>query len=99
MLRPVYTRQFEKDVKRAKKRGKDLEKFKVVAHALLAEEVLGPVLRDHQLAGTWAGRRECHLEPDWLLIYKLSQTAWSSGEWEHIPICSSPEQRVGSWRP
>lgn len=70
MLRPVYTRQFEKDAKRAKKRGKDLEKFKAVAVALLGEQALDPDYRDHRLVGAWSGRRECHLEPDWLLIYK-----------------------------
>jgi mRNA interferase YafQ len=71
MLAPVYTRQFEKDVKRAKRRGKDLEKFKAIARSLIAEAGLDPLLRDHRLVGTYAGRRECHIEPDWLLIYKL----------------------------
>lgn len=71
MLRPVYTRQFEKDVKRAKKRGKDLEKFKAVAVVLLGEQALDPACRDHRLVGAWSGRRECHLESDWLLIYKV----------------------------
>lgn len=71
MLRPVYTRQFERDVKRAKKRGKDMEKFKAVARALLAEEALDPVYRDHRPVGTWSGRREYHLDSDWLLINKV----------------------------
>lgn len=71
MLEPVYTRQFEKDVKRAKKQGKNLEKFKIIARRLLEEQPLDPIHRDHRLVGDYAGRRECHMEPDWLLIYKL----------------------------
>ncbi len=71
MLTPLYTKQFEKDVKRMKKRGKDLEKLKQVVRKLVAEQPLEPRLKDHSLVGNWKGRRECHLEPDWLLIYKL----------------------------
>ncbi len=74
MLEPVYTRQFEKDVKRAKKQGKNLEKFKIIARRLLEEQPLDPIHRDHRLVGDYAGRRECHMEPDWLLIYKLELT-------------------------
>lgn len=58
-------------MKRAKKRGKGLDKFKVVASALLEEQVFESVYRDHPLVGAWSGRRECHPEPDWLLIYKV----------------------------
>lgn len=71
MLEPVYTRQFEKDVKRAKKQGKNLEKFKIIARTLLDEQPLDPIHRDHRLVGAYAGRRECHMESDWLLIYKM----------------------------
>jgi len=74
MLLPVYTRQFERDVKRAKRRGKNLEKFKIIARALLAEEPLDPIHRDHKLVGNFVGRRECHMESDWLLIYKLDES-------------------------
>ncbi len=70
MLIPVYTRQFEKDVRRRLRRGKNLEKFKFIARALLAGESLDPIHRDHQLIGDWQGRRDCHIESDWLLIYK-----------------------------
>lgn len=71
MLTPVYTKQFEKDIKRMKKRGKDLEKLKRVVRMLLAKQPLEPKLKDHALVGNWKGRRECHLEPDWLLVYKV----------------------------
>lgn len=71
MLIPSYTRKFEKDVKRARKRGKDLAKFEVVSRKLIAEQQLESVYRDHRLFGDYTGHRECHLEPDWLLIYRL----------------------------
>ena len=70
MLNPVYTRQFERDVKRMKRRGKNLVKLKIVIRSLVAEESLDPIHRDHKLIGNWLGRRECHIESDWLLIYK-----------------------------
>jgi len=70
MLNPVYTRQFERDVNRMKRRGKNLEKLKIVIRSLVAEEALDPIHRGHKLIGNWLGRRECHIESDWLLIYK-----------------------------
>jgi len=71
MLVPVYTKQFVKDMKRSKRRGKNLDKFKGIVEDLLAERSLDPSQRDHLLVGNYVGRRECHIEPDWLLIYKL----------------------------
>lgn len=71
MLTPVYTRQFDKDIKRIKKRGKNLEKLKPIVRSLVNEETLDPLHRDHKLVGNWKGRRECHIESDWLLIYKI----------------------------
>ncbi|MDY6989636.1 MAG: type II toxin-antitoxin system YafQ family toxin [Thermodesulfobacteriota bacterium] len=73
MLTPVYTRQFEKDVKRIQKRGKKIEKLKIIIRSLVAEEPLDPLHRDHKLIGSWHGRRECHIESDWLLIYKAEE--------------------------
>ena len=70
MLAPVYTRQFGRDVKRMKRRGKNLDKLKIIIHSLLAEEELDPIHRDHKLIGKWQGRQECHIESNWLLIYK-----------------------------
>jgi mRNA interferase YafQ len=71
MYTPVYTRQFERDIKRAQRRGKTLEKFKIIARALLSGKPPDPIHRDHRLVGSYAGRRECHIESDWLLIYKI----------------------------
>lgn len=70
MLIPVYTRQFDRDVNRMKRRGKDLDKLKIIIRSLLREGQLDPIHRDHKLIGKWQGRRECHIEFDWLLIYK-----------------------------
>jgi len=70
MLIPVYTKQFKKDIKRAKKRGKNLEKFKFVARTILEGKSIDPLNRDHKLIGKYRGRRECHIEANWLLIYK-----------------------------
>jgi len=74
MLTPSYTRQFDRDVKRMQRRRKNLEKLKIVIRSLIAEQQLDSIHRDHGLVGTWDGRRECHIESDWLLIYKLDLT-------------------------
>ena len=71
MYSPVYTRQFEKDIRRAIRRGKNLEKFKIIARTLLIGQDLDGIHRDHRLIGNYMGRRECHIESDWLLIYKM----------------------------
>lgn len=71
MLSPAYTKQFERDAKRMKKRGKNLEKMKIIIRSLVAEESLDAIHRDHKLTGNWKGRRECHIESDWLLIYMV----------------------------
>lgn len=70
MLTPVYTRQFERDVKLMIKRGNDAEKLKLVISQLVNKEPSAERHRDHPLVGNFRGRRECHVEPDWLLIYK-----------------------------
>jgi len=64
------TAQFKKDIKRQIKQGKDQRKLIAVVKVLLAGETLPPVNRDHPLRGPWKGRRDCHLEPDWILIYR-----------------------------
>jgi mRNA interferase YafQ len=71
MLTPAHTAQFRRDVERAKRRGKNLEKWKIIVRSLLAGESLDPIHRDHRLLGSYVGRRECHIESDWLLIYKV----------------------------
>lgn len=72
MLKPIYTTRFEKDLKRCLKRGNRQERLKMVMGKLVRGEPLEPKWRDHPLKGNYIGRRECHLEPDWLLIYKLT---------------------------
>jgi mRNA interferase YafQ len=62
------TTQFKKDVKRAGKRGKNLDKLKTVLDLLIAGEELPAEYKDHPLRGNFAGSRDCHIEPDWLLI-------------------------------
>jgi mRNA interferase YafQ len=75
MLQPQQSNQFERDVERARRRGKDLAKLRDVMDALLQPRPLEPKHRDHKLKGHWVGYRECHIEPDWLLIYKLLPNA------------------------
>ena len=65
----VYTKQFERDMKRVKKRGKNLEKIKIIIRSIVGQEPLDAIHKDHKLIGNWKGRRECHIESDWLLIY------------------------------
>lgn len=70
MLSFAYSSQFKKDMRLAKKRGKDLAKVKKLMELILMGESLSPKNRDHWLDGSYSGRRECHVEPDWLLVYK-----------------------------
>jgi mRNA interferase YafQ len=66
----IQTSQFKKDIKRLKKRGKDLEKLGDVVRLLAADEPLEEKHRDHALIGRWVDSRDCHIEPDWILIYR-----------------------------
>ena len=65
------TSQFKKDFKRIKKQGKDLRKLKEVVSAIANSEELDERHRDHALSGNWSGSRDCHIEPDWILIYRV----------------------------
>lgn len=65
------TPQFKKDYKLAEKQGLDLNKLKEVVTLLANGEPLPPKNKDHQLKGNYKGHRECHIEPDWPLIYKV----------------------------
>lgn len=67
------TSQFKKDVKRAEKRGKDLRKLRAVLELLIDGSPLPTELNDHPLRGEFAGGRDCHVEPDWVLIYSLTE--------------------------
>jgi mRNA interferase YafQ len=68
------TSQFRQDVKRVERRGKDFAVFKTVVGSLIAGQALSLKYRDHPLLGQYAGSRECHIEPDWLLIYELTKS-------------------------
>lgn len=73
MLTLVTTNQFKKDLKRIKKRGLALSKLEAVLDCLLEEQTLDPKHRDHALVGNYIGFRECHIEPDWLLVYAIDK--------------------------
>ena len=67
-----YTTQFKKDYKLIKKQNKDLHKLKTVINILAAGNKLPEKYSDHTLTGTWKGHRDCHIEPDWILIYRIT---------------------------
>ncbi len=67
----IYTNQFKKDFKLIQKQNKDLRKLKTVIAKLAAGEVLEEKFKDHALQGNYAGTRDCHINPDWLLIYAI----------------------------
>jgi mRNA interferase YafQ len=69
---PVRSGQFRRDVKRAKRRGKDLSKLRELILLLLAKAPLPEGYKDHPLKGNWKGYRDAHIEPDWLLIYRVA---------------------------
>ena len=66
-----FTNQFKRDVKLAKKQGKDLDKLLSVVSTLASGETLESRFHDHELSGNYKSSRECHIEPDWLLIYEI----------------------------
>lgn len=71
MLHIEHTTQFKRDLKLAKKRSKDLELLKNVVLLIQHEQTIPIKHRDHALVGNWAGFRELHICPDWLLIYRI----------------------------
>ncbi|MCK6621892.1 MAG: type II toxin-antitoxin system YafQ family toxin [Calditrichaceae bacterium] len=73
MFNAITTKRFRKDVMRMKQRGKDVEKLITAIDLLIEGETLPQQYLDHPLRGKYTGRRECHIEPDWLLIYKLEK--------------------------
>jgi mRNA interferase YafQ len=73
MLTPQESTRFRRDLRRMQRRGKDLDKVKDVVRLLVADQLLPERHRDHPLVGNWSGYRECHIEPDWLLIYKIDR--------------------------
>lgn len=67
------TTQFKKDYKLAKRRGLNLNLLKDIVTKLANCETLAPKHKDHSLSGNWTGHRECHIQPDWLLIYRYEE--------------------------
>lgn len=73
MLEIQYTTRFKKDLKIAQKRGYNTTLLKTVIECLAHEDSLPPKHKDHALIGNYVGYRECHITPDWLLIYKIEK--------------------------
>lgn len=66
-----YLGQFNKDLKRMEKRGSNLKKLRAVIEKLVNEEELDTRYKDHTLHGNFSGARDCHISPDWVLIYAI----------------------------
>ncbi len=73
MLKIVLSNRFRKDLKLAQKRGMNLDLLKTVVNKLAGGEKLDRQYRDHDLTGDYSGFRECHVQPDWLLVYRIEQ--------------------------
>jgi mRNA interferase YafQ len=65
--------RFKRDIKRSQKQNKDINKLKAVLDFLIEGKELPAKNKDHFLSGNWSGYRECHIEPDWLLIYRVNE--------------------------
>lgn len=74
MLTIKFTKRFKKDIKICQKRGLDLSLLKNVIKTLSNGETLAEKYRDHALSGIYAGFRECHIKPDWILIYIIDNS-------------------------
>ena len=75
MFAVIYSTKMYRDMKRMDKRGKDMSKLLTTLDLLSTGNPLPARYRDHALTGNWAGCRECHIEPNWLLIYKVFNDA------------------------
>lgn len=73
MLKIVYDNFFKRQLKSCQKKHYDMHLFQTVLELLAKEEVLPAKYKDHSLRGKWKGHRECHIEPDWLLIYQTTE--------------------------
>ena len=71
MRYPILGAKFRRDVKLAQRRGKDMSKLRVLILLLIDGNPLPPRYKDHPLSGDWEHHRDCHIEPDWLLLYKI----------------------------
>jgi len=71
MLNSIPVTQFKRDVKLCKKRNKDMSKLRTLMTLLIEENPIPQEYSDHPLLGAWRNHRDSHIEPDWLLIYKI----------------------------
>ncbi len=74
MLEIFYTAKFKKDFKRLKRQGKDMSKLSEVLQMIASGAPLPESKRDHLLSGSYKNHRECRIEPDWLLIYRIEES-------------------------
>jgi mRNA interferase YafQ len=74
MLHPIFTKRFKKQLKLMEKRRLDISKVRGIMNMLANEQPLPPRYENHPLHGEWEGCLECHIEPDWLLIYEIDQS-------------------------
>ena len=73
MLSVVSTNRFKRDLRRVARQNKNIDKLETIVDCLVARKPLPPANRDHLLTGNYAQHRECHIEPDWLLIYRIDE--------------------------
>jgi mRNA interferase YafQ len=73
MLDIYFSRLYLKDLKRAERRNLPKHELNEVINMLASEQQLAPKFKDHALKGNWTGYRECHIRPDWLLVYKIER--------------------------
>jgi mRNA interferase YafQ len=78
MRKPILGSRFKKEVARMERRGKNASKLREIIRLLLEETPLPTHYKDHALSGKWQRFRDCHIEPDWLLLYKIE------GEYLHL---------------
>jgi len=71
MRNSVRSSQFRRDVKKAEQRGKQMSKLRTLLQLLIKEQPLPPEYLDHPLKGSWKGHRGVHIEPDWILVYRI----------------------------
>ena len=83
----LFTSRFKKDLKLVQKQGKDVEKLFAVVELLSNGKKLDVKYKDHELSGNYDGFRECHIEPDWLLIYRTNESFCIYCGRGRIPIC------------
>ena len=94
-----YTTGFKKDYKRAIKRGMKIELLEQVVALLAMGEPLPEKNRDHDLSGDWVGHRECHILPDWLLIYRIEDDVLvlTLARTGHTATCSANKPSAAVW--